>query len=345
MMSHYTVGLMASQDRARWDDFVLRCPNATFFHRAGWQRIMEESLGHRTWFMYAADDGGELHAVLPLAQVNSRLFGNTLCSLPFCVYGGIAATDAHAAQAVDAAAQQLAARLQVDHLEYRHRQPHHADWLHQDTYATFRKRLHADPQENMLAIPRKQRAMVRKGITAELASTVETDTGRFFDCYARSMHHLGTPMFSRRHFQLLREVFAEDCQVLCVQQASRPVCAVMSFRFRDQILPYYGGGGAQARVLAGNDFMYWEVMRRACLAGCTLFDFGRSKYGTGSFAFKKNWGFEPEPLHYDYQLHRSKQLKQVQPLNPRYQMLIKAWRLLPLSVANLIGPHIVRQLG
>ncbi|MFS2002564.1 FemAB family XrtA/PEP-CTERM system-associated protein [Duganella sp. CT11-25] len=344
MMPHYTVGTMGSQDRARWDEFVERCPDATFFHRAGWRQVIEEGFGHPTWFMYAETDG-RIDAILPLAQVRSRLFGNTLSSLPFCVYGGIAAMHADAAAAVDQAAQQLAARLQVDHLEYRHMRPTQADWLHKNLYVTFRKPLHADPERNMLAIPRKQRAMVRKGIAGGLSSTQDADTSRFFDCYADSVHRLGTPVFSRRYFALLQRVFGDDCEVLCVQQAGRPVCAVLSFRFRDEILPYYGGGGVQARTLAGNDFMYWEVMRRACAQGCTLFDFGRSKYGTGSFAFKKNWGFEPQPLHYDYQLHRGKQLKDVQPLNPRFQLFIKAWRLLPLPVANAIGPHIVRQLG
>ncbi|MTV36407.1 FemAB family XrtA/PEP-CTERM system-associated protein [Duganella radicis] len=343
-MPHYTVGLMGSQDRARWDDFVQRCPDATFFHRAGWQRVIEEGFGHPTWFMYAAD-GAHIRAILPLAQINSRWFGNTLCSLPFCVYGGIAATDPAAAQAVDEAAQQLAGRLQVDHLEYRHTQARHADWEHRPIYATFRKPLHAEPDVNMLAIPRKQRAMVRKGVAAGLSSTLEADTRRFFDCYARSVHRLGTPVFSRRYFSLLQQVFAEDCEVLCIEQARRPVCAVLSFRFRDEILPYYGGGGEQARALAGNDFMYWEVMRRACADGCTLFDFGRSKYGSGAFAFKKNWGFEPQTLHYDYRLYRGSKLRDVQPLNPGFQPLIKAWRLLPLPLANLIGPHIVRQLG
>ncbi|WP_343731644.1 FemAB family XrtA/PEP-CTERM system-associated protein [Duganella sp.] len=344
MMPHYTVGLMDTQDRARWDDFVQRCPSATFFHRAGWQQVIEEGFHHPTWFMYAAD-GEQIQAVLPLAQIKSRWFGNTLISLPFCVYGGIAANDEQAAQAVDQAAQQLAARLQVDHLEYRHIRSRHADWQHRATYATFRKSLLTDPDANMLTIPRKQRAMVRKGIAANLSSTVETDTRRFFDCYARSVHRLGTPVFSRRYFSLLQQVFAEDCEVLCIQQARQAVCAVLSFRFRDEILPYYGGGGELARTLAGNDFMYWEVMRRACVSGCSLFDFGRSKYGSGAFAFKKNWGFEPQPLNYDYQLYKSSILRDVQPLNPKFQPFIKAWRRLPLPLANLIGPHIVRQLG
>ena len=70
----------------------------------------------------------------------------------------------------------------------------------------------------------------------------------------------------------------------------------MNFYFRDEVLPYYGGGTAFARQRAGNDFMYWEVMRRAADRGCRLFDFGRSKLGTGAFDFKKNWGFTPEQL-------------------------------------------------
>jgi len=119
----------------------------------------------------------------------------------------------------------------------------------------------------------------------------------------------------------------------------------MSFYFRDEVLPYYGGGTEEAREVAGNDFMYWEVMRRACERGLRVFDYGRSKRGTGSFDFKKNWGFEPQPLHYEYRLVRGKRVPELNPLNPKYRLLIKLWQLLPLALANRIGPHIVKGLG
>jgi len=119
----------------------------------------------------------------------------------------------------------------------------------------------------------------------------------------------------------------------------------MSFYFRDEVLPYYGGGTELAREVAGNDFMYWEVMRRACERGLRVFDYGRSKRGTGSFDFKKNWGFEPQPLHYEYRLVRGKRVPEHNPLNPRYRLLIKLWQRLPLALANRIGPHIVKNLG
>ena len=341
--SAVTVGLLGPADVRRWDAFVLRCPNATFFHRAGWQRVIERAFGHPTWFMYAEIDG-RIEAVLPLAQIRSRLFGNGLHSLPFCVYGGIAAQRDDAAAALDHAAQTLAQRLQVDHLEYRHMQPQHADWRTSPIYFSFRKPLHATPELNLQEIPRKQRAMVRKGMAGGLRSVSDGDAERFFKAYASSVHRLGTPVFSPAYFRILQEVFGSHCEVLSVEHGGATICSVLLFYFRDQVLPYYGGGGEAARALAGNDFMYWEVMRRACERGCTLFDFGRSKLGTGSFDFKKNWGFTAQALHYETKLYRGS-LPDKNPLNPRYQLFIKAWRRLPLAVANMIGPHIVRSLG
>ena len=120
---------------------------------------------------------------------------------------------------------------------------------------------------------------------------------------------------------------------------------MLSFYFRDEVLPYYAGDDEAARDLAANDFKYWELMRRSCARGLKLFDYGRSKQGTGPYAFKKNWGFEPTPLHYEYQLYKRDAVPQNNPANAKYQLMIEAWRRLPLGVANWLGPHIVRSLG
>ena len=338
------IKLMQPADRARWDSFVNSCSAATFFHRAGWQQVIERSFGHRTWFFYAEADG-EIVGVLPLAQVKSRLFGHSLCSLPFCVYGGVASHSEAATKALDDAAQQLAVELNVGHLEMRLQAPKNPDWLSKDLYVTFRKEIDPDEEKNMLAIPRKQRAMVRKGIKENLRSEIDATTDRLFFAYASSVHNLGTPVFPRKYFQLLKEVFQEDCEILTITQNDEVICSVLSFYFRDEVLPYYGGGTTRARAVAGNDFMYWELMRRACARGCKIFDFGRSKRGTGAFDFKKNWGFEATQLYYEYQLHAITALPENNPLNPRYQMFIKMWRHLPLPVANFLGPFIVKNLG
>ncbi|KAB8052717.1 FemAB family PEP-CTERM system-associated protein [Janthinobacterium rivuli] len=338
---------LQEHEHARWDAFVDTCPEATFFHRAGWQTIMQQGFQHDSHFLYAEQDG-RIAGVLPLAHLRSRLFGSSLVSLPFCVYGGIAGGGAAVRQALDSAALALARRLGVGHLEYRWREVEQnpdASWLHKPLYATFRRPLHPDAEQNLLAIPRKQRAVVRKAMAGGLHSAIDHDVERFYPIYAASVHRLGTPVFARRHFSLLRTVFGSDCDILTVYHGQQAQASVLLFYFRDEVLPYYGGGTPLARSTGANDFMYWETMRRASARGCRLFDFGRSKLGTGAYDFKKNWGFAPQPLPYACRLVRAKTLPEVNPLNPKYALFIRAWRRLPLPLANLLGPHIVRQLG
>jgi FemAB-related protein (PEP-CTERM system-associated) len=187
--------------------------------------------------------------------------------------------------------------------------------------------------------------MVRKGMQNGLVSVSNHDVATLHRVYAESVRNLGTPVYSPRYFSILAEAFAGSCDVVTILDAERPIASVLNFYFRDEVLPYYGGGTGQARQRAGNDFMYWEVMRRAAARGCRLFDFGRSKQGTGSFAFKHNWGFEPSALHYRFHLAPGATVPDLNPLNPKYRLFIAAWKRLPLAVANLLGPPIVRGLG
>ncbi|HLU76553.1 MAG TPA: FemAB family XrtA/PEP-CTERM system-associated protein [Burkholderiales bacterium] len=332
-------------DAERWESFVERCPNASFFHRLGWKTVLEEVFRHRTHYLLAERDGGVV-GVLPLAEVKSALFGHALTSLPFAVYGGVAATDAQAVSALHRRARDIGAELGVQHLELRNREVREADWPRQDLYVTFRKDILPDVETNLLAIPRKQRAMVRKGIGNGLASHIDADTGRFFSLYADNVRRHGTPALPRRYFETLRTVFGDDCEVLTVTDTQgTPLSSVLSFYFRDEVLPYYAGDHVRARELAANDFKYWELLRRACQRGYKVFDYGRSKRGSGSYAFKKNWGFSATPLAYEYCLYKRDRIPQNNPNNPKYRAFIALWRRLPMPVANALGPFIVRGLG
>ena len=328
-----------------WDEFVAACPQATFFHRSGWQRIITDVFRHDTYFLYAESDG-KLQGVLPLAHVHSMLFGNSLVGLPFAVYGGVAAITPEAGDALEAEAQSIARRLGVAHLELRNVHGRHTDWPAQDLYVTFRKEILPEEEANMLAIPRKQRAMVRKGIKNGLVSTTDEGVDRFFALYADNVHRHGTPAMPKRYFKALRAEFGADCEVLTVcGPDGRLLSSVLSFYFRDEVLPYYAGDDESARDLAANDFKYWELMRRSCARGLKVFDYGRSKQGTGSFAFKKNWGFVAAPLHYEYCLYKRNAIPQNNPANAKYKLLIHTWRRMPIGLANWLGPFIVRSLG
>ncbi|MDA8417380.1 MAG: FemAB family PEP-CTERM system-associated protein [Betaproteobacteria bacterium] len=339
-----TIRTMTAQDAFAWDAFVERCPQATFFHKSAWKTLIEEEFGHRTHYLLAENSEG-IQGILPLAEIRHFYFGHSLSSLPFAVYGGIAALSEAATHALDQHAQQLAQVLQVDHLEYRQREVLHPEWPHKELYVTFRKPIDPDIDQNLKNIPRKQRAMVRSGIAHGLASEIDDGVDRFYSVLADNMHRHGTPTFSRRYFARLKSLFGDDCEILSVVKDQQVISSVLSFYFRDEVLPYYAGDTLAARQLAGNDFKYWELMRRSCERGIRLFDYGRSKIGTGSYSFKKNWGFEPTPLPYEYRLYRSDTVPDQNPLNPKYQFFIRTWRQLPRPVTTWLGPKIVRYLG
>ncbi len=332
-----------------WDDFVHATPAATFFHLSGWAGVIADSFGHATHYAMAEQDGA-IVGVLPLARMRTRLFGDVLASTPFCVYGGPVASTPEALDALTTHAEDLRRKLGAPVLEFRRLDAPDPGFAERPPlYYTFRKPIliTGDDAKDMQAnIPRKQRAEARKGLKLGLTSISNSDTDTLHRVYAESVRNLGSPVFPRRYFRALAAAFPDAHDVTTVLHEDRPVASVLNFHFRDQVLPYYGGGVREARELSANDVMYWEVMRRAgAERGAKLFDFGRSKADTGAFAYKKNWGFTPEPLHYCYRLAEGARIPDNNPNNPKYRAVIAAWKRMPLWLANILGPPLVRGLG
>lgn len=335
------------RDEAAWDAFVMAHPDGSFFHRVGWRRVIEAAFGNRAHFLLAERDGA-ICGVLPLVHVRSRLFGrNTLVSTPFCVYGGPIGDDAAVAALIGTATRLMrevgARSCELRTIDDAISLP---DWQEAPPlYDTFRKAISLDEDACLKSIPRKQRAVVRKGIDSGLTSKIDHDWKGFFRLYAESVHNLGTPVFPARYFRLLLEAFGDDAEILTVFDGPAALCAVLSFRHKREILPYYAGGGIAARAKGGHDFMYWQVMRRAITLGLDQFDFGRSKRDTGPHKFKSNWGFTPAPLKYRFLLQPGTTMPDTNPLSSKYRRKIELWKRLPLPVANALGPMIVRGLG
>ena len=340
-----TVRPFQSHDAGRWDNFVRTCAGGTFFHLSSWRAVIERAFGHRTHYL-VAERAGEVTGVLPLTHVKSVLFGSSLIANAFAVQGGPIAADVESLRALDSEAVRLMDTLGVPVLEMRGRSESRADWPNRSgLYAIFRKPIDPSVEANLKSVPRKQRAMIRKGIQNGLRSEIDGDVGRLHRIYAESVHSLGTPVFAKSYFRLLREEFPNSSDIVTITSNGKAVAAVLIFYFRDEVLPFYGGGTATARGLAANDFMYWEVMRRACERGYRLFDFGRSKIGTGAYAFKRNWGFEPTPLTYQFRLAAKQDVPDLNPLNPKFALLVAAWKRLPLALATRLGPLIVKGIG
>lgn len=337
---------LSPDQKSAWDAFVLAHPEGTFFHRSGWADVISQSFGHKTHYLMAMR-GSEIRGILPLTEINSRIFGRSLIANAFCVYGGPLCLDQDADEVLDQAAWEIARERNISVLEYRSRTRVRPDWVVKDgVYVTFRKSLSASNDDNMKAIPRKQRAMVRKALDRGLSGVLDQTSDRFFSMYSESVRNLGTPVFSPKYFKQLMHEFGSDCEIVTIEHEGQPVSSVMNFYYKGEVNPYYGGGTLAARHLAANDFMYWDVMRRAVDdRGCSLFDFGRSKVGTGAFSFKKNWGFVPEPLNYEFKLASGVEVPDINPLNPKYRLMVATWQRLPLWLANRIGPLVAKDLG
>lgn len=337
---------LSENETAAWDDFVRSHEAGSFFHLAGWQKVIETAFRQNTHFLMAKQ-AGKVVGILPLTHVKSRLFGNALISNGFSIGGSPLALSEAAYDALDKAAIDLLKETGAEYIEYRGPVHRHADWACKDQlYAGFAREIDPEEDAGLKQIPRKQRAVVRKALKNEsLAYRIDENVDDFYALYALSVRNLGTPVFSKKLFTCFMEVFGEDCEILTITADGTPVSSVMSFYYKDSVLPYYTGSSLQARRLGSNDLMYWQVMRRAVEKGKTIFDFGRSKKDTGPYAFKKNWGFEPTPIVHEFYLPNGGAMPDVNPLNPKYRLMVETWKRLPLPVANLIGPLVVRNIG
>ena len=331
-------------DQIIWDDYVNKHPDATFFHLYGWRLALEKTFKHKHYYLIA-EINHSIVGILPLGHIKSLLFGNTLISTPFAVYGGILADSNEVKSVLRDHACKLAEDLKVDHLELRNKKRDNPDWPTKELYVYFKKELFNNDDDNLKAIPRKQRAMVRKGIKSGLKSEISKNTEQFFQAYSESVRNLGTPVFPKKLFQSLLDVFPQQSDILTISKDKTIVASVLSFYYRDEVLPYYGGGTVSARSLKANDFMYWALMQHCINKNIKSFDYGRSKEGTGSYSFKKNWGFEATSLYYEYYLVQSKEISEINPLNPKYQIFIKMWRKLQLKLSQFLGPFLAKDLG
>jgi FemAB-related protein (PEP-CTERM system-associated) len=283
--------------------------------------------------------------VLPLIELKSRLFGHSLISTAFCVGGGPLATDEETRLLLLKEAERLGRALGVGYIELRDTAGAEGWIPRRDLYAGFERGMDADEAKNLLQIPRKQRAVVRKALEGSFSVTTDKDVATFYALFSHTVRDHGTPVFSKKYFSEILRAFPDDADILTVWQDGTALSSVLSYYFRDRVYPFYTGSNPKARVAGTNDLMYWRLMRHAVARGCTVFDFGRSKVGTGPYSFKKNWGFEPRQIAHQFLLVGRETLPNLNPTNPRYARAIEIWSRLPLPVTNFVGPFISRNLG
>jgi FemAB-related protein (PEP-CTERM system-associated) len=339
-------GFRDASDVRRIEEFVAEA-GASLFHRSAWLQAVEAGTGQRAAGL-VSERMGVITGWLPLTEVRSSLFGKALVSSGFGVGGGILAETAEAARALAAAAEGHARAHGFAGVELRGG-PIPQGWdAWSDKHCGFERPLAADDEAELVAIPRKARAEVRKGLGFGHRVTIgrsAADLAAHYRCYSASVHNLGTPVFPRALFKAMLEAFPDNSDILTVWDGETPLASVLSFYHNGAVMPFWGGGTLAARAARANEVMYYALMLHARGQGMTRFDFGRSKTGSGPYAFKKNWGFAPELLTYGAWTDGDLPRRNIDPTDASYSRKIALWKKLPLPVANTLGPWIARGLA
>lgn len=326
-----------------WDDFVRAVPGSAFFQRAGWRRVLQREFGFES-YDFVARRAGRTVGVLPLSAIGSRR-RPVFLSQPFAVEAGVCAVDDEVATALAEHAAALARDRGGARIELRDSFCGAGFVACPGEQAVFRAPLPASDDEHWHRLPRRRRNAIRKARAAGLR-VVAGDVESLHDLYARSVRRLGSPAFAPSFFLRLQQEFGDDCVIVRIERGGSPIAAVLAFVHQGVLLPYYAGSHAEAASVAAHDFMYWELMCLARRRGLHGFDFGRSRVGSGAYAYKHLWGFEPTPLHYRW---RAAALPLPEgrggDAGTPWASLRRLWRHVPLPLTKWLGPWLMRHVG
>lgn len=329
--------------------WLLGRSETTPFHRPAWVNAVARGTRQEALFLVAYDAGRAICGILPLNIIHSPLFGRALVSSGFAVDGGIIADDRLTADRLAAAAIALAERRVCPTIELRGGCRPGEGWtVKSGGYLNFARPLEADDEAQLLAIPRKHRAEVRKAMDRGYTISIGTSDAlreAHYALYRRTVHNLGTPVFPRAMFEQVLDALGDNADILLVSDGGKPLSAVISLYHDGSVMPYWQGADANARQARSNEMLYFSLMRHARERGCHTFNFGRSKLGTGTAAYKKNWGFEPTGLDYYFYAAPGNEPRDINPLSPQYQRKVALWKRLPAPIADSLGPWIARGLG
>ena len=327
-----------ADDGAR-DEFVQAHPHGTFFHLAGWRRVVERVFGHAPLDLIALENG-EIKGILPLMACRALRGRVSLISTPYAVYGGALGVDAEVERALFEAAESRALEMGAGRLELRCQHDPGLDLPRSELHATFIKDLPKTPEEVLAAMPKKARADARKarnklGLTLHEGRWYAADLVRLFH---RNKRSLGSPAMPAKWFAQLLAEFGDKATVHLVRRDDEPLAAVMSFFYKDSVLAYHSGTGEDVdRNYKASVFMYMALQEWSVEQGYRVFDFGRSRKDSGPASFKAHQGFEPADLHYRFRLVKDAETPSLNPSNPKTKILRDTWSRMPIWLTSALS--------
>ena len=307
---------------------------------------MEQVFPHKHHYLKATDTDGSIAAVIPLFEIKSLLFGHYALSLPFVNYGGILSDSDEASFAIIDYLEDLGSTHNLSHILMRESERKSISWSGEEHKVSMLLQLPEEEEMLWSALGSKLRAQIKRPIR----EGAEGRTGGiellddFYSVFSRNMRDLGTPVYSKKWFLRLLEVFPEETSLVVTYLEDRPAAAGFLIQHGSQMEIPWASSLREYNRFGVNMMLYWEVLKYSISKNCTIFDFGRSSKDANTYRFKKQWGSEPHQLYWYNWTPSGASMPQLDPNNSKYAKAIAVWRKLPVPVANFFGPGIVRYL-
>ena len=328
-----------------WNDYVNANSDASLYHRIEWKNLILNVFGHESHYFYACNMDKEIVGILPLVRLNSKLFGDFMVSMPYFNYGGAIANSPLIEQKLIETANDFARNLSVKHIEYR------------DNITREGLEAHTEKVNMILPLPNDHDTLwnsfsskLRAQIKRPTREDTQVITGSseclddFYTVFARNMRDLGTPVYGKNFFKNILETFPNNSTIIIIRLNNKPVSAAFLLGDNNTLEIPWASTIKDVNHLSINMLLYWEVLKFAIKNQYQYFDFGRSSKNAGTYRFKQQWGAKPKQLYWHYWLGDLDKPPSLNPSNPKYTLVIKVWKKLPIVLANFLGPAIVKNL-
>lgn len=332
--------------RASVQEYVGRHPAGSLWHTPEVSEFITEACDHCHQYFFALTNEGQIRGVLPVVQQKTKLFGDSMVSVPYFNYGGVLADNPVIAKALVKEADQWRSERGSAHLELRHIRDEFGRLPKRTDKMTWWLPLPEDTSDLWRSFQSKVRAQVRRG-EREISGL---DVGGaellddFYKVFARNMRDLGTPVYGKVFFANLLKTLGDRATLVVARINGKPAGCAFLTGFGNRMEIPWASTLREHNHTGINMAMYWTVLQLAIEKGFELFDFGRCSRDAGTARFKQQWGAFPVPLHWHYCLQEGGELPALNPDNPKFRILIALWKRLPVTIANILGPPIVKGL-
>ena len=334
------------QDHERIENYVERAATSSLYHNPDWGTVIEKSFGHKYYCLICEEENGFVRGILPFVHMKSRLFGNNVVSLPYLNYGGVCADDDIMEGLLIEKSVEMTNELGANHMELRQEKRLGNGFPVKTSKVSMRLDLPRSAEDLWKSFSSKLRSQIRvpqkAGLTTRIGRLEELES--FYHVFSINMRHLGTPVYPKRFFQNILEIFPESTWICSVYSGKLPVASGFLAGGKKMLEIPWASSIRKHNKLSPNMLLYWTCLSFACERGYSVFDFGRSTVGESTYRFKEQWGAKPVQLHWHYWLRQDGEMPDITPRNPKYKLAVELWKKLPVTVTRVLGPHIIKNI-